>query len=299
MRLKLLSAADKKAFEKYLNLKKHSLSAYSFENVFIWKKLYRIQWGIFEDNLCVFFKDKIGSFLYLPPLGKDKNPAAYNKAFKIMNSYNHNRDISRIENIEEEDLLYYQKAGYYCVQKPPEYLCLQSALSALRGDKFKSKRACCNYFIKNYQYKCIPFSLKDKKNCFKLYNSWMNERSSKNSDSIYSGMLKDSLACLKVALENYPRLGFRGVAVKIDGGLKAFTFGYELNKEIFCILYEIADLSVKGLAQFIFRSFCADLTGYKYINIMDDSGLENLKTVKLSYQPVKLVPAYIAGRKNG
>jgi hypothetical protein len=63
---------------------------------------------------------------------------------------------------------------------------------------------------------------------------------------------------------------------------------YEINKDTFCILYEITDLSVKGLAQFIFKEFATELTGYKYINIMDDSGLENLKKVKLSYQPEKL-----------
>ena len=42
----------------------------------------------------------------------------------------------------------------------------------------------------------------------------------------------------------------------------------------------------------------SELKGYKFINIMDDSGLENLKKVKLSYQPLKLIPAYIAKRKN-
>jgi hypothetical protein len=30
---------------------------------------------------------------------------------------------------------------------------------------------------------------------------------------------------------------------------------------------------------------------------MDDSGLENLKKVKLAYKPVQLIPAYIA-KKN-
>ncbi|MFZ2357354.1 MAG: phosphatidylglycerol lysyltransferase domain-containing protein, partial [Candidatus Omnitrophota bacterium] len=81
--------------------------------------------------------------------------------------------------------------------------------------------------------------------------------------------------------------------------VKGFSFGFKLNEHSFCILYEITDLSAKGLAQFIFREFCRQLPDYKYINIMDDSGLENLKQVKLSYHPVKLEPAYIVKRKNG
>jgi len=40
--------------------------------------------------------------------------------------------------------------------------------------------------------------------------------------------------------------------------------------------------------------FCRDLEPCKYINLMDDSGLENLKKVKLSYHPLKIIPAYIA-----
>jgi hypothetical protein len=62
-------------------------------------------------------------------------------------------------------------------------------------------------------------------------------------------------------------------------------------------LYEITDLSIKGLAQFIFRAFAEELKNYRYLNIMDDSGLANLKKVKLSYHPERLVPAYIARRR--
>jgi hypothetical protein len=69
-----------------------------------------------------------------------------------------------------------------------------------------------------------------------------------------------------------------------------------LNHDTFCILYEITDLSVKGLAQFIFREFSRELKGYRYLNIMDDSGLENLKQVKLSYKPVRLIPSFTAQR---
>ncbi len=101
---------------------------------------------------------------------------------------------------------------------------------------------------------------------------------------------------LKVLLNNYRGLRLAGRIVRIDKEIKAFSFGFELNPEAFCILYEITDLSIKGLAQFIFRRFCAELKDYRFINIMDDSGLENLKKVKLSYKPIRLIPAYIIKR---
>jgi len=111
-------------------------------------------------------------------------------------------------------------------------------------------------------------------------------------------MLEDSGICLKILLDNYPDLDFMGRLVKVDGRIRAFSFGFKISLDTFCILYEIADLSMKGLAQFIFQRFCLELKDYKYINIMDDSGLENLKHVKLSYRPIKLIPAYIVKRKD-
>jgi hypothetical protein len=111
-------------------------------------------------------------------------------------------------------------------------------------------------------------------------------------------MLLDTGISLEILLKDYPKLNIIGRIVKIGGRIKAFTFGFALNKDTFCILYEITDLSVKGLAQFIFRQFCRQMEGYKYINIMDDSGLENLRKVKLSYRPVGLVPSFVITRKN-
>jgi hypothetical protein len=131
-----------------------------------------------------------------------------------------------------------------------------------------------------------------------LYRQWSSQRKLKNQDAFYQWMLDDSLNCLEIALENYKRLDFYGIAIKISRQIKAFTFGYELNPDTFCILYEVADLSFKGLAQYIFSRFCRELKNYRNINIMDDSGLENLRSVKLSYHPAKLVPAYIVSRKN-
>ena len=99
-------------------------------------------------------------------------------------------------------------------------------------------------------------------------------------------------------LNNYRALNLQGRIVTVGNEVRAFTFGFALNSGTFCVLYEITDLTIKGLAQFIFREFCAELKSYRYINIMDDSGLENLKKVKLSYYPFKLIPAYIAVREN-
>lgn len=298
MKLNDLALKDKASFNKYLGLEPHELAVYSFEDIYIWKRLFKIRWGIFKGSLCVFFQDNSGVFLYLPPLSDRLNPVVLDEAFSVMDRLNSNKELSRIENIEERQIRFYRSLGYFCQEKFPDYLCLLRDMAELKGDKFKSKRACVNYFLKHYCFEYLPFKPKDKKDCLGLYNLWAEERRSKTGDPVYRGMLTDSLSALKVLLDDYRGLNCLGRVVKIGSQIKAFTLGFKLNPQTFCILYEVADLSVKGISQFIFRRYCADLKNYRYINIMDDSGLGNLRLAKLSYQPLKLIPSYIA-KRNG
>lgn len=298
MKLHYIGIKDKKLFERFLALSAHNLSAYAFPNIYIWKELYDISWSIIDGNLCVFFRDKTGCFLYLPPLASKISPAAIDQAFKIMDDVNSNSEISRIENAEDKDLPLYKGLGYGYNCKSSDYICSRAQLEELKGDKFKSKRSSCNYFIKHYAgFKYLPFILKYKEECLRLFEAWRSQRAGDFADKLYKGMLEDTARCLKVLFGHYRELGVKGRVALLDKEIKGFTFGFELNRDTFCVLYEITDLSVKGLAQFIFREFCSELNGYRYINIMDDCGLENLKRVKLSYQPVKLIPAYIIKRK--
>ncbi|PIP19234.1 MAG: hypothetical protein COT38_01780 [Candidatus Omnitrophica bacterium CG08_land_8_20_14_0_20_41_16] len=298
MELNKLSLQDKKIFDEYLGFDRHGLSAYSFVNIYIWKELFDISWAIIEKALCVFFQDNIGVFLYLAPLAKKNNPEVVFSVFEILGSLNRNPEFSHIENIEEKGLNFYRKLGFECSLKSHDYICGRQGLAGLKGNKFKSKRASYNYFIKHFDYQYQKLLPKDQRECLGLYSLWVKQRKSGNPERIYQGMLEDSRSSLKEALDNYSKLGFRGAKVKIGPELKAFTFGFELNKDTFCILYEITDLTIKGLAQFIFSKFAQELKNYEYINIMDDSGLDNLKRVKLSYHPNRLEPAYIVRRKH-
>jgi hypothetical protein len=220
------------------------------------------------------------------------------RVFEILGALNKNPEFAHLENIEERDLDFYRKLGFECSLKSHDYILSQEELSGLRGNKYKSKRAGYNYFTKNFDFSYQELIPKDRKECLGLYSLWEKERKRVNSDFLYQGMLEDSRIALREALENYAQLGFKGVKVKVNKRTKAFTFGFTLNKETFCILYEIADLTIKGLAQFIFSRFAQELTDYKYINIMDDSGLDNLRRVKLSYHPKRLASAYTVRRKN-
>jgi len=233
--LNRLTLKDRDLFKKFLDYSRHELSAYSFENIYIWKGLFTIRWAILRGALCVFFQDKIGCFLYLPPLGRRINKETIQECFQIMDKYNRNKDVSRIENIEEKDLNIYSNLGLTCKEKYPEYLYAREDLAELKGDKFKAKRANCNYFIKHYQFLCQPFVSGDAQACLRLYNRWADERKTSHKDALYQAMLVDAAWPLTQLLHNYRDLNFIGRIVRIGGKVEAFSFGFKINHQAFCI----------------------------------------------------------------
>lgn len=295
MQLKKLCLKDKTIFGEFLSNEKSGLSAYAFENIFIWQALYDIFWVKTDKGLCVFFKDRVGCFLYLPPLGRRHNKGIINRCFEIMDRFNKNPIISRIENVEESDLDFYKGLGYRAVLGGCDYICKRQSLVELAGEPFKKKRTLINNFVNRYDFQYLPYTGEDSRECIKLYLSWMKERKQKNKDSVYQGLLDDNFSVFKVMLKYYPKLSFIGRLIKIGGHVKAFTFGYGLGDRSFVVLFEVCDLKFKGIAQYIFREFSRDIN-YKDINIMDDSGLANLKKVKLSYRPYRTVNNFSVSR---
>ena len=139
-----------------------------------------------------------------------------------------------------------------------------------------------------------------REDCAALYREWARGRRMVYADNAAAlQMLEENAGVHQLALRHYRELGLTGRVVTVDGKISAYTFGYPLNENIFCVLFEIADLACNGLGVFIFREFCRDaaLAPYKFINVMDDFELENIQRTKDSYHPVVLLPSYTVTRK--
>jgi len=293
--LKPITAADRELFDGFLRAQEHELAEYAFQDIYVWKGLFDIRWQLIRGCLSVFFSDASGSFLYLPPLGP-VDAAVVEEAFGVLDSLNANPALSRIENVEENSLAFFSGLGYRHCLRGHEYIYSRTEMAALSGNRFKSKRACVNYFAGNNRFEYRRYVPSFAEECVGLYETWMAARAvgpTGEKDNVYRGMLSDGLNCLRVMLADYESLGMEGALLLIKGKVVAFTFGYPITDRMFCVLFEVAHPEAKGAAQYIFRDFCAGAKGYRRINCMDDSGLENLKRVKMSYRPSRLAPAYI------
>ena len=303
------------------------LSAYAFVSHYIWSDLFHFHWGILDGHLCLFAQ--YGDYLYMPippilsenpcdgvrkprlstiggtffaslavlALSEAKNAStALSSGFAIMNRINKNKAVSRIENIDAAQIEAFISLGYDVKPGEGEYVYLREDLADLKGDPYKSKRAMCNHFIKNYHYSYEPFQAQFADDCIQLYDVWKERKKEKAHDAFSPLLLEDASLAHRQAVLQYEALQLTGRVVRINNRVEGYLFGFKRRGDMFCILLEITNLDIRGLAQFIFREFCRErgMEDFRYINALGDSGLETLRRVKLSYRPSKIVPSHIA-----
>lgn len=296
MQLRPLTLKDKPFFDECASHMDISLSSYAFAPLYIWKDHFDFYWTLLGDYFCVFAKQSDDYFMPIGPVGPISN--AYQnvarEVYQFMLETNRNPQIARIENVPQETRLLLEENGFRSTLKETEYLYEIEALTELKGNRYKSKRHPYNAFVARHaSAKLNPYSPEDRGECLVLYDRWSSMRTEKCNDEVYLGMLEDSRCALQIGLTHAEELGLIGRVVRTNGRISGWTFGYRLTPDTFCILFEVTDLAIKGLAQFIYREFARELgNAYRWINAMGDSGLANLARVKRSYHPARLILSY-------
>jgi hypothetical protein len=280
--------------------------------------------GNFQDDIIQFSSlDTLTKLIINNPEKNEfkpislKDKAIFDRFFKKIKSVDSSQNFVNLYIWKEKNPVWWKKkkkgleilletdSGYVdfgSLRKFPDYIYLRENIANLKGNKYKHKRASCNYFSKNYKFRYLAYKQNMKNECLKLFSKWASNRKQKYPDLYYHKLLEDSFSAHKLAIEHFKALNLVGRVIKgiprsaaLKQGLApkkicAYTFGFELKKDTFCILLEVCDLKFKGISEFIFREFSKEMHQYKYINTMDDSGLENLRISKLSYHPINIVP---------
>lgn len=289
----------KSLFDEYLKKSRYQLSSFSFINIFIWSDFFDFQFETIDDNLCILAKNEVGCFLYLPPLGNPMSSNALHACFENMAKVNKGSSVTRIENVDGQQMTLFEEQEYSIYKKCDEYVYLREDIAQLKGNRFKSKRSSHNHFVKHFQFEYLPFTPGMQKGCEELYEQWVAGRRKKYADEIYGQMLEDNRGVHYLAMQYQKELGLVGRIVKVAGKIRAYSFGFALKDDVFCVLFEIADLEVKGLPVFIFSEFCRDqeLTNFKWVNCMDDFGAQKIASTKSSFHPAQVLPVYTVTRK--
>ncbi len=294
--LRPLTLQDRARFEARLAERAFAgdpLAAYSFPFHFIWQGLLRYEWTELAGHVCLFAGNLDGSFLALPPIGPDPCGPAMVKAFDFLSKRNTTPALTRIENAPASLASRCREKGYRVAPKGPDYVYRRADLVALRGDRYKSQRAAYNHCVAHAKLMYRPFRPDDATACLALFQQWRRGVKHDAASDLAVHIAKDAEHAHRQGVTHAADSGLIGRVVEEDGQIAAYTFGYPLNSTTFCILFEIADRTVKGLGAYIFREFCRELESYELINTMDDSGLEGLRRAKQAYHPAKLVESFI------
>ncbi|MEK7761813.1 MAG: phosphatidylglycerol lysyltransferase domain-containing protein [Nitrospirota bacterium] len=269
-----------------------SLAAYSPAYHYMWNGLLAYWWIELEGALCLFAQSPDGWFMPLPPIGAGPIDAPLCKAMGLLRRWNGDSPVSRVENVPSRLVPEFERLGYRLTPKEPDYLYRVTDLEALAGDRYRSHRALCNRFEREQSFEMSSYQVGDRQDCRALLADWSRQKQAEGLESFGAMLLADAAPAHEVIWSQASALRLTGKVVKIHGRLCAYTFGYWLTSTTFCVLLEVTDRTVPGLAQYLFRETCrmAVAEGAEYINTMDDAGLPGLRASKQAYHPVMLIP---------
>lgn len=309
---------DRARFEAACANLETPLAAYAFAPHYIWRDLFAFSWAEIAGHFCLFAEYADGIYMPLPPLpaaagmrreaigertessplplAPRPSPAALAACFEFMAARNHGSAVSRIENVPEAWGERLVAMGYRLAKKDPDYLYRTKDLVELAGGRYKSQRAACNRVLREHRCELVPYRPEHREACLALFQRWRQQQAERPVGDMARLLLRDAESAHHQALTHAENLGLAGRVAFVEGEIRAYTFGYVRSRSVFCVLLEVADRTVTGLAQYVFREFCREAAdrGFEFINTMDDSGLPQLAVSKRAYHPIRLVPSFIA-----
>ena len=316
--LKPFTLEAKYEMDHYLGFVQTEISDYTFASNYIWLSNASGFYGIINNCFSLFILQADQLTMLLPPMGEKRfiNDAIV-QCFEIMNSVNRDMTASRIDYVCESllsDFVNYLEEGteifeilenYVVEKRLVDYVYNTEDLINLSGGAYHTKRNEINKFKKVYpdaQVEILDPKI-HKDACMGLFHKWTASRMQympkEDNERFMDGISYERFA-LKRMFASYNELGLFGIILKINDEFSGFTIGEKLSDTTASIIVEKTDFEILGSAQFIFREFSKALHteyGSQYINVGDDMGFENLKKVKMSYRPTKLVPKYTIYQK--
>ena len=169
-----------------------------------------------------------------------------------------------------------------------DYVYDREKLATLSGRKYHSKKNHYNAFIKehpDYVYEEINAANKDE--CIAFGKAWCAQRAETDPT------IKCEACAIEEGLNNMEFLKIRGGLIRLDGQVKAFTFGEKVSEHTAVVHVEKADPNVRGLFTAINKDFVQNAwPDVQFINREEDMGKEGLRKAKESYNPIFMVKKY-------
>lgn len=266
---------------------------YSFVNLSIWGR----QRIAFIDGYLVLFSQFDRKSLYPFPLGKgDIKP--------VLDALIHDAKerglLFRISAMTEENCktlerLYPKQFQFHSDRDGADYVYDISALAALAGKRYQSKRNFANRFWKNHpDCQVLPLDSSTEEATHEMLDTWFAQRG--QTDPLADFCLEKR--ALGRALSQREALGLEGLVLMEGGKVLAMTMGSRLKEDTFDVHFEKALDGAEGAYAAVNQAFAKTLQekypALRFLNREEDMGIAGLRKAKLAYHPDHLAEKYWA-----
>lgn len=170
-----------------------------------------------------------------------------------------------------------------------EYIYDAAELTALSGQKFRSKRKAANQFKEMYDYEYQNMSSKDIAEICTFQNIWLDQ-----PENAGDSCLQQEHNAICRILHNWDKLcrNLLGGILRVNGEIVAYTIAEIISRDEIIVHFEKALYNFKGAYAAINQLFLENNQGFRLVNREQDLNDQGLRRVKLNYKPIKFLKKY-------
>lgn len=281
-----LTLENKPLLDTVFSTLQPKVSEMTFANLYLFRRAHDYRLTMVADALVVMGRGYDGLEYFFPPLSGAADEALAELLLQGMTLYG--ADETFVQNyLQGHDVDVFADRDNF------DYLYLRSELAQLAGNRYHKKKNRLNYFANRHQYEVEPYAGHHQQGAVALLEEWCRVHSQTGS-----GSFTLEVAAAREALLLADQLQLQGLVILVEGAIKAFVLGEELNDDTSVCHFQKADPFLDGLYQLADREFNRLLfTECTFVNREQDLGEMNLRESKLSYHPVELVKKYRVMRR--
>lgn len=257
-----IELAHKQLLEPLLRSCNVMLSEYSFANIYLFRNVHNYEL-VYGQDLYIQGKTYDGNTFLMPTSVQ---------SFQTLITDDEALDgIDFCFPIPEEWLLTTDlKWSVHYNEADSDYIFDTLHLSRYDGRGLSKKRNLVKQFMEHYQATAKPLVADD---ALQVLSRIAHK--------------EDEEACID-AINNFSELGLEGTIYYVDSQPVGFIIGEKLTADTFCMHFAKADISYKGVYQYINQEFAKSLADrYQFINMEQDLGSPELRQSKHSYEPIR------------
>lgn len=298
---KVIGIEDKEIIEKYIIPSDERDCDLSFANLCSWQFITESSYAVMDGLLVIRFAHPKWGHEYFMPMNK-RGEADRAQALQVLEQLAREADTKQeplclrgVSPALEEELTGSRLGNFNFVKDRDyfDYVYQRQDLAELKGKHYQPKRNHVNKFKREYNFTAEPLTQQAVAECLEFEASWCRVHGYEEDENILN-----ERQAMVYAFEHWERLGLRGLVIRVEGKVAAFTFGAPINHDTFGVHFEKADIRIDGAYSAVNQFFAASLPEeYVYLNREEDLGIPGLRQAKLSYQPAFLLEKIRAVKK--